>query len=239
MEQPPLRARTESLATLWVLLGMNALVYVGWQLALRNASPNPILASRDPFVAFMSNNFTVSLDGVLSGRVWTLLTTAFSHVDPMHLLFNCLALWVFGRDVLRVCGSLAFVHLYVVGALLASVGHLAYSLVASDPSPALGASGAAMAISVVYAALFPRRILLINFFIPVPAALAVAVYVVLDLIGALGGNTDNVAHAAHLGGAVYGFLFWLVWVRPRVRRAPPVEPQGSWAERRGPPRPWR
>jgi membrane associated rhomboid family serine protease len=115
-------------------------------------------------------------------------------------------------------GDALFVHLYVVGALLASVGHVAYGLVSGSPAPALGASGAVMTVAVVYAALFPRRTLMINFFIPVPAVLAVAGYVLLDLFGMLGGNKDGVAHAAHLGGAVYGFLFWLLWLRRRVVR---------------------
>ncbi|MBW1877051.1 MAG: rhomboid family intramembrane serine protease [Deltaproteobacteria bacterium] len=200
---------------LWGLVGANVLVYVAWQMAIRQGEESL-------WVGVMADHFLVSLEAMFAGRVWTLLTSAFSHIDPFHLFVNMLALWVFGRDVYRVTGSRGFLHLYVVGALLASIGHVAYSLLSGSPNPALGASGSVMAIAVVFAALYPRRILLVNFFIPVPAALAVAAYVVLDALGVFGGTTDNVAHAAHLGGAAYGLLYWLIVLRrkrlPRQRR---------------------
>jgi len=124
---------------------------------------------------------------------------------------------VFGGAVHRVVGNGVFVHLYVVGAVLASLGHVVYGAVTGDLVPALGASGAIMTIAVVYAALFPKRILMLNFFIPVPAGLAVAGYIALDLFGLVGGR-GGIAHAAHLGGALYGVLFWLFWLRRRVSR---------------------
>ena len=196
---------------LWILVGVNVLVYIAWQSAIR--------AGDDSFLAgLMLGNFMVSLEAVSAGRYWTLLTSAFSHIDPIHLFVNMLALWVFGRDVLQIVGRLAFLHLYVVGAILASLGHVAYSLVTGEPNPAVGASGSVMAIAVVFAALFPRRTLLINFFIPVPAALAVAAYIVLDVVGAFGGIAGQTAHAAHLGGAAYGLIYWLLVVRPRFRQ---------------------
>ena len=204
-----------SLAVLWVLLGLNAAVYVAWQAALRQPG--------DAAVDFMAANFRVSLDLVAEGRVWTLLTCAFSHVDPGHLMLNMLALWVFGRDVLLRIGSFAFVHLYVVGGILASLGHIAWQIASSDEASgvaALGASGSVMAISVLYAAMFPKRILLVGFLVPMPAAVAVAAYIVLDIVGAFGGVNDRVAHAAHLGGAAYGLAYWLL----RLRRRAPVEP---------------
>jgi membrane associated rhomboid family serine protease len=169
------------------------------------------------WVDMMNAHFLVSLEAMLGGRVWTLLTSAFSHQLPVHLGVNMFMLWMFGRDVHRVTGALGFLHLYVVGALLASLGHVAYSLLSGSPTPALGASGSVMAITVVFAALYPRRTLLVGFFIPVPASLAVVAFVVLDVMGVFGGTTDNVAHAAHLGGAAYGLLYWLVLLRRRRR----------------------
>jgi len=201
---------------LWGLIGVNVLVYVAWQLAIRQGEGSF-------WVEAMADHFLVSLQAMRAGRVWTLLTSAFSHIDPFHLFVNMLALWVFGRDVYRVTGARGFLHLYVVGALIASLGHVAYSLLSGSPNPALGASGSVMAIAVVFAALYPRRILLVNFFIPVPAALAVAVYVVLDALGVFGGTSDNIAHAAHLGGAAYGLLYWLVALRRKQRLRGPVE----------------
>jgi membrane associated rhomboid family serine protease len=72
-----------------------------------------------------------------------------------------------------------------------------------------------MAIAVMFAALFPDRTLLLQFFIPVPAAVAVGGYILLDVLGLVGGGSlgGNVAHAAHLAGAAYGLAWW--WFRVR------------------------
>jgi membrane associated rhomboid family serine protease len=205
------RFYTWSPALLWTLVGANVVVYVLWQLALRDGR-------RSNAARFMSDQFLVHYSTVLT-HPWTLLSAEISHIDLNHLLFNCLALYVFGRDVHRVIGDLWFAHLYVVGAILASLGHVAYGFVTGDPSPALGASGAVMAIAVVYAALFPRRTLMVQFILPLPAVVAVGLYVLLDVFGVLTGG-GNVAHAAHLGGAAYGLLFWAFYLRGRVVDAP-------------------
>lgn len=191
---------------LLALIGVNVAVHVAWLLVRES----------EPVLAFMADHFLVDAATVL-WRPWTLLTSAFSHISTMHLLFNLLALWVFGRDVAERIGGLAFLHLYVMGAVLASLGHVVYQLLSGSPSPALGASGAAMAIAVVFAALYPRRTLLVQMILPVPAAVAVAGYIVLDLVGALSPADSNVAHAAHLGGAAYGLGYWALRLRQRRR----------------------
>lgn len=182
-----------------------------WQLAARS----PMRATA---LGLMRDNFIVSLDAVTDGRVWTLLTSTISHIDPTHLFVNCLALWVFGVEVWRVVGTRGFLHVYVAGGIVASLGHVAYCALAGSSAGALGASGSVMAIAVIYAALFPKRTLLINFFLPVPAALAVAGYLVLDALGVFGGGDSRIAHAAHLGGALYGLGYYLIVVRPYIRR---------------------
>jgi membrane associated rhomboid family serine protease len=181
---------------LWTLIGINVAVYVLWQLA-RGTS----------WLYTMGDHFTVSAQGLLELRFWTLLTSEFSHVDLWHMLFNMFALWVFGQGAAEGIGWRGLLWLYGLGAVAASAGHVGLQLMTGDPSPALGASGAVMAIAVVYALLYPNRTLLLNFFIPVPAWIAVTGYIVLDIV-ALGGPGDGVAHAAHLGGAAMGGLFW-------------------------------
>ncbi|HHO53684.1 MAG TPA: rhomboid family intramembrane serine protease, partial [Deltaproteobacteria bacterium] len=96
--------------------------------------------------------------------------------------------------------------------IMASAGHVIYSLITQDPTPALGASGSVMALAVLFGAMFPNRTLLLNFFIPVPAALAVAGFILLDIMGAVSGGSQ-VAHAAHLGGAAYGLAYWYLRIR--------------------------
>lgn len=188
---------------LTVLLAINAVGFGLWWW----------LGVNDPW---LRTNLLVSDQLVFSGRVWTLLTSEFSHANPMHLLFNLLALWVFGRDVESVIGPMRFAMVYVLGGIAASSAHVVWNVLVSPGVPALGASGAVMAVAVLYGALFPTRTLMINFFLPVPAALAVGLYVVLDVLGVLQGG-GSTAHAAHLGGAAVGFATW--WsIRSRLRR---------------------
>lgn len=189
-----------------VLIAVNVAVFLAWHTLRDGSEPS----------TFMIDHFLVSLhavDGEHGFRYWTLLTSAFSHIDAAHLVFNLLSLWVFGRDVAAVLGAGRFLHLYVVGGILASFGHVLFQGLTGAVEPALGASGSIMAIAVVFAAMFPQRRLLLQFLIPVPAALAVALYVLLDLIGAVSGSGTHIAHAAHLGGAAYGLFYWLVYVR--------------------------
>ena len=190
-------------STLKTLLGLNILVYVMWTQLLP--------------ASFMGEHFLLSARHIEAGNYWTIITTAFSHYDFNHLLFNMIALWVFGREVEHVIGSKGLLRLYIMGALIAGLGHLGFNLMSYTDVPALGASGAVMAIAVQYGALFPKRVLMINFFIPVPAAIAVAGYVLLDIRGMFGSG-DGIAHAAHLGGAVYGIWHHVKRVRPYLYR---------------------
>lgn len=183
-----------------VLTAVNVVVFLAWQLMAANAG--------EAGIAWMSDHFLVSYTHVFGGRPWVLLTSAVSHVDLYHLLFNTLALWVFGRDVEAVVGGRGFLHLYVAGGLLASVGHVFYGLVIGDPTPALGASGSVMAVAVVFASLWPRRLLLLFFILPMTARTAVLLFILFDILGLVGAGVDRIAHAAHLGGALYGWLYY-------------------------------
>jgi membrane associated rhomboid family serine protease len=180
---------------LWVLVGLNVAVFIAWTQA------------RGSFVQLlMADHFLVSADAMLHYRVWTLLTSEFSHRDPTHLLFNLLGLWTFGRRVGEAVGPWHLLTLYLGGAIVASGAHVVYSLVTGDPAPALGASGAVMALAVAFARLYPNAVLQVWFFFPMPAPVAVAGFLLLDVFGMFGGSS-GVANAAHLGGAGFGFLY--------------------------------
>jgi len=185
------------------LLVLNGLVFIAWWTVGESW--------------LMHEHFLVSLPLVARGHVWTLLTSALSHIDLGHLLFNMLALWLFGRIVERVIGSLSFVALYVAGGIVASLGHVAWGAVTGDATPALGASGSVMAVAVTFAVLFPLQKLYLFFMVPMPAWFAVLLYVGLDLFGLFDGRS-SIAHAAHLGGAATGLLYGMVWGRARLRR---------------------
>lgn len=185
----------------WTVVALNTLVFVLWQIGA-------VLA---PLGGLMERNFLVSIDGVLDGAPWTLVTSAFSQFSLLHYLTNMLTLVMFGRDVERVVGPWSYLHLYLAGGLVASLGHLVYSVVTLDGTPALGASGAVMSVLVVSTVLFPWRMVVV-FFLPMPQAMFLLLYLTSDLMGLFGGGA-GIAHAAHLGGALYGALY----VRSRRR----------------------
>ncbi|MEX2287204.1 MAG: rhomboid family intramembrane serine protease [Planctomycetaceae bacterium] len=156
-------------------------------------------------------------DAVEHGQVWRLLTYAFCHETggglPLHILFNMLFLWWFGKTLESIYGSREFLIFYLVAALVAGLAFFGLALVLKDPSPAIGASGAVMAVVMVYAMHFPRQRIYIWGIIPIEIRWMVAAYVVFDLLPLLNAfsegphRDDGIAHSAHLGGLAFGFLY--------------------------------
>jgi membrane associated rhomboid family serine protease len=169
-------------------------------------------------------------DSVLGFEIWRVVTANFAHsvYSFEHLAYNMLGLFMFGRDVETLYGKRSFYLLYFTAGILAICAQLA-----SSPAPVLGASGAVLAIVTVFALHFPRRIILLFFFLPMPAWLLCVFFVLGDVMGvvqeARGGAGSNVAHLAHLTGAAFGLAFWkfdLRWERffrgpGRVRKRVP------------------
>jgi membrane associated rhomboid family serine protease len=147
-------------------------------------------------------------------QVWRLVTYAFLHnpSSPMHILFNMLGLWWFGRFVEELYGSREFLKFYLAAAGISGMCHLLMELTIGGLVPAIGASGAVMAVLMVYAIYNPRQVVYIFFVIPLELRWLVLFYVVYDLypvLLTLAGRPapSGVAHAAHLGGLLYGFLY--------------------------------
>ena len=135
----------------------------------------------------------------------------FGRIIFYHILFNMFALWMFGRILENVWGGKRFLLFYLICGVGAAVVHLAVQYFTGSGSEAIGASGAIMGIFAAFAYLFPNTELFI-LFIPIPikakwACLGLAAY---DLFMGYSGG-DNVAHFAHLGGALTGFILVLIW----------------------------
>jgi rhomboid family protein len=145
-------------------------------------------------------------------HVWQLFTSAFLHGNLTHLLLNMFALWMFGRDVELVLGTRRFLSLYAAAVLTGSLAQLAVvSMSAGPPYPTVGASGGVFGILLAFGALFPRRTV-VPFFppIPMPAWMFVLLYALLELTNGVLGTVQGVAHFAHLGGMLGGFVvLWL------------------------------
>ncbi|KAG6512424.1 RHOMBOID-like protein 12, mitochondrial [Zingiber officinale] len=183
------------------LLGANVAVFLLWRIV-------------DP--SFMGKHFMISLDNFKSGRLHTLITSAFSHSDFHHLLTNMIGLYFFGPSIVSLFGPEFLLKLYLGGALGGSVFYLAHKafMVPSSKGyrgwdesriPGLGASAAVNAIILLHVFLFPKNIYYVNLIIPVPAALLGAFLIGSDLWRIKKGE-EHISGAAHLGGAVVAAL---------------------------------
>ena len=156
----------------------------------------------------MIGYFSLYWDGLVNHYfVWTPISYMFLHGGFGHIFFNMFALWIFGTELESSYGTDRFYILYFLGGLIGGLGHLVITALAGASIPTIGASAGVMAIVVAYGFTFPDRIIYLNFFIPVKAIWLAVGYVVLDLIGAFSGAGSGIAHLAHLGGALVGFIF--------------------------------
>lgn len=141
---------------------------------------------------------------------WQLVSYMFLHGGFGHLFFNLFALWMFGQQIEYVWGTKRFVSYYLLSGVGAAFVHMLVS-----GSPVLGASGGVFGILLAYGMMFPnRRILLLIPPIPIPAKFFVAGYGALELLNGLSAPYSGVAHFAHLGGMVAGFLLIRYWRLP-------------------------
>jgi membrane associated rhomboid family serine protease len=130
-----------------------------------------------------------------------------------HILFNMFALWMFGKILENVWGAKRFLIFYLICGVGAAAVHLGVQHFTGGMSAAVGASGAIMGIFAAFAYLFPNTELFILFIpFPIKAKWAVLGLAAIDLFGGLTNlSGDNIAHFAHLGGALTGFILVLIW----------------------------
>jgi membrane associated rhomboid family serine protease len=153
------------------------------------------------------------------GWVWQIVTYAFLHSGLFHLVYNMFALWMFGSELESVWGKRRFLQLYSVsllGAALVTVIMALVGVLVPMGVPTVGASGAAYGILAAYATIFgDRRIIVFPLPIPLKAKHWIMFLVFLSVVGALEGG-GGVAHTAHLGGLLFGYLYVVFVVRRRV-----------------------
>jgi membrane associated rhomboid family serine protease len=156
--------------------------------------------------------------GEVSFQPWQLVTYSFLHGGLTHLLFNMLALYMFGSDLERVFGQKRFAIFYFVSVLTAALAQLLISSIGSAPPiPTVGASGGVFGLLLGFGLYFPhRKVMLIFLPVPMPAWLFVTLYGALELFLGVTGTQRGVAHFAHLGGMLGGYLTILAW-RSRSR----------------------
>jgi len=171
-------------------------------------------------------------------RPFQVFTHMFTHAGFLHIAFNMLCLWMFGRILESVWGPKKFLLFYLLCGIGSAAAHMTVEyfqyqevlntieklrtegdiesirMLQSIPFYAVGASGAVMGVMVGFAYLFPNTELMLLFPpIPIKAKWLILIYVAFDLFGGLGKTSDGIAHWAHLGGAAMGFIIVYIWNR--------------------------
>jgi membrane associated rhomboid family serine protease len=155
---------------------------------------------------------------------WQLVTHMFMHANLSHLMFNMLSLFFIGPMMENSLGSKRFITFFAVCGFGGALLHLAFKWyqinIDGDYAlmnvPALGASGAINGLFIGLAYLFPNielYLMLIPF--PIKAKYLAIFTLAADLLWGLSGQSTGIAHFAHLGGALFGFLLLLYWTRKR------------------------
>jgi membrane associated rhomboid family serine protease len=164
--------------------------------------------------------------GTLYFEPYQIATHMFMHADPGHLFFNMMTLYFFGPMVEMVWGHKRFLIYYLicgVGAYACQAG--VYYLSASGAIPGaldhvsmLGASGAIFGILAAFAYLFPNQMMSLIFLpIPIKAKYFVPLMAALELVWGVKGGGPPIAHFAHLGGGLTGFILIMIWYKGRFR----------------------
>ncbi|SDD06583.1 Membrane associated serine protease, rhomboid family [Aquimonas voraii] len=172
-----------------------------------------------PFMLWPAGDYAL---GVYQGQMisvgflpWQLFTYGFMHGGEAHLIFNLLALWMFGGDVERVLGPrrfLLYVLTCIVGAGLIQLGVATLAAQSGEPYPTVGASGGVFGVLLAFGMAFPnRQVMLLIPPIPMKARTLVVVYGVVELVLGITGTRTGIAHFAHLGGMLFGFLLLQYW----------------------------
>ena len=171
--------------------------------------------------------------------VWQPVTYMFLHGGLFHLLFNMLALWMFGVDLERRWGTRFFARFYFISGIGAAATTLLVSLLPYSfaaplyGSVTVGASGAIYGLLVAFAMMYPNRPIYLYMLFPIPARVFVLIIGAISFLSSVSEARGGVAHAAHLGGLVAGYLYlagrrghvlsavrsqWLRWRMARLRK---------------------
>jgi membrane associated rhomboid family serine protease len=177
------------------LIGINILVFLVQQ----------IFAGR-----YFSEYMAMIPVAVMNGWVWQFVTYMFAHGGITHLLFNMLALFIFGTQVERHMGSREFLLYYLMTGILAGVfSFFVYWFTGAYWVRLVGASGAIFAVQLAYAAFFPNAVVFIWGILPLRAPIMVLGFTALELVSSVFGFRSGVAHFTHLAGFAFGWIYFL------------------------------
>lgn len=147
---------------------------------------------------------------------WQLLTYGFLHGNIPHIFFNMFALWMFGRDLERIMGPRRFLTYYLTCVVGAAIVQLVVAALQGGIYATIGASGGVFGILLAYGVAFPNNTVMLLFPpIPMKAKYLLIVFGALEFTLGVFRTAPGIAHFAHLGGMLFGWLLLRYWRRPR------------------------
>ena len=195
-----------------ILIAANVVMYL-LQMLLQQSS------SGDRFDELFALWPLTPVDGQVYFQVWQIITYAFLHDTRSisHLLFNMLALWMFGAEIERYVGPRRLLACYFASVVTAALTQLFVpALFGAPPAPTVGASGGVFGLLLAYALMFPHRKVIPLFPpIPMPAWLFATIFAGVELFLGVTGTLSGIAHFAHLGGMIGSALVVMQWRRRR------------------------
>ncbi|MDR1758139.1 MAG: rhomboid family intramembrane serine protease [Bacteroidales bacterium] len=160
-------------------------------------------------------------------RPWQLVTYMFMHANFGHIFFNMFALWMFGAALEQVMGQKRFLTYYLITGIGAAILHylvlyyqlrpylmmyeMSGNMNALNQFVTIGASGSVFGLLLAFGMLFPNSEIYLYFLLPIKAKWFVIIYGAIELFYGIGGTNDGVAHFAHLGGMLFGFILLMAW----------------------------
>lgn len=217
-ERPPKSDSLGSAPVVKYLIIANVIVFLAQIFLVRDVLPREERNRRHlPKVSISVVQEWFELDSekvVYQGQIWRLLTHAFCHdrFNIFHILINMLCLYWFGTTLEIMYGSREFLLFYLSAAVVAGLAFVGLDMYTGSTGAGIGASGAVMAVMMLYTMHFPDHVIYLFCIIPVKMRWAMAIFVIWDLhpiLLNLSGEKLNtgIAHSAHLGGLAFGFLY--------------------------------
>ncbi len=148
---------------------------------------------------------------------WQFITYMYMHGGFWHILFNMYTLYIFGCVVENIIGTRKFITFYTICGVGAAALHLLVQSLTNDFAPTVGASGSIYGVLIAFAILFPEsRLTLLFPPVTLSAKWMVIIFAVIELTTGITGASANVAHFAHLGGMLIGWLLIQYWKKRGV-----------------------
>ncbi|RDB23288.1 RHOMBOID-like protein 12, mitochondrial [Hypsizygus marmoreus] len=193
-------------ALFWGIITINGVVFVMWTMSTQR-----LKIDKNPYsYQWMINNFSSSWRNFSSGRIWTMITSCFSHENIPHILFNGFTFFFMAKPVMSILGSRNFLFLYLGSGIIANVASMSWTnLMRGRDNGSYGASAAIYGVISFLACVAPKMTFQLYGLIPIPAWLAVSGIFAYDTYSALNDSRKGIDTIGHVAGLMGGVVYFL------------------------------